>query len=165
MSHVYYQEIDDLIKANKMYRFESELKKLEESKDNNKERIDMLNKIIEQEKSIKSQKQIKEDNFNHHIQILKNSQYQKKWQYLNDGQKLNRLDEFITRNNITDEKIISKLKKRVNSTSFKTKHISYNQLKGIIDDIPILSNDSDKSVDDEKIADRKKKRVRRIVKE
>ena len=140
MSHVYHQQIDNLIKSNKLFRFDAELKDLDNN-ENNRDRIDLLNQIITHEQSIKNPQQLQEETFKHHIQILKESQYQKRWQFLNEEQRLNRLDDYITRTYITNEKIISELKKRIKDTSLKSKHVLYNQLKGIIDDITILEID------------------------
>lgn len=129
MTHVYYNHVDGIIKANKLHRFESELNDCEDD-----ERRIVLNQIINTIKSHKDQKQIKDEKIQAHFETLENSQYQKKWQYLSLDLKLNRLEEFMTRTNVTEENKI-KLRKSITDNVLKTKDIQYNLNKGCIDEI------------------------------
>lgn len=143
MTHVYSQQIDDIIKSNKVFRFVAEL---EETTD--KSRCKQIKKLLHQEQSIKNPQKLKEEKMNHHLKILRFSQYQKRWQYLNLEQKLNRVDEFIERNAITDEELTKRLIQYVNDGFIKTKNITYDIAKGHITDIDVLTKEENE-VEDE----------------
>lgn len=138
MTHVNYNQIDKTVKSNKVYRFTSELSSYENNDNNSPqdlERIENLNTIIEVLNSQKDKKQISDEKMQAHFEILKNSQYQKKWQFLTLTQRLNRLQEFIERTEITDTEHIEKLKRGVNQNILRTKDIKYNLVKGCIEEI------------------------------
>jgi hypothetical protein len=142
MTHAFHHQFDSLIKANKLYRLETELLDLKSNNNEKKiERIELLQDLIDQINARKDTQQIKEELIKNHIQLLKDSQYQKKWQFLNNIQKDDRIGEYIQRLNITDAIICSRLKKYVGSGVLKTKNITYNVPKGIIDCIDILTVD------------------------
>lgn len=135
MTHVNYNMIDRTVKANKLYRFTSELDELDKNEDNDKERIKTLQTIIDTLNAQKNNKQISDEKMQAHFEILKNSQYQKKWQFLTLTQKLNRLQDFIDRNDITDEIYIAKLKYGVNENMLRGKEIKYDIVKCCIESI------------------------------
>ena len=158
MTHNYHHQIDRIIKANKIYRFEAELDDINNNPDNNPDnqknsdsntelnpRIALLNKLIIQYNSFKDDKQINEDKLKAHLKVLKDSQYQKKWQILTHEQRLNRFDEFIERKEITDIKIINSLKEAIKLNQLKTKDVLYDKLKCHIEKIAVLTiNDNTK---------------------
>lgn len=134
MAHIYHQQIDNSIKENKLYRLNEELM---ETTDNH--RIKLLNEIIHSLSSFKNTHQINEEKLQEHRRILKEEQYKKKWQFLNKDQRLNRLDEFITRNNITDE-IKKQLLELFEKGTIMSKHIKYDHTKSIITEITQLKD-------------------------
>lgn len=138
MTHNYHHQIDRIVKANKIYRFESELEECEDT-----ERIKTLTQLVNQYNAHKDEKQIKEDKLKAHLQLLKDSQYQKKWQFLNQKQKLNRIDEFIERRGVTDEKIIKLIREAVTTGALKTKDVDYDVIKSQIQDLTVLAIDDE----------------------
>jgi hypothetical protein len=130
MSYINYNQIDKTVKANKLYRFRSELDECEDQ-----ERIGNLNIIINTLNSQKDKKQISDEKMQAHFEILKNSQYQKKWQFLSLAQRLNRLQEYIERTEIDDDEYIERLKQGVNENVLRTKDIKFNIIKGCIEEI------------------------------
>ena len=72
MSHSSYQQINEIIKANKLYRFEIELHDLEENEPTS-DRIPILKTIINKELSHKNTYQINEEKMQEHLKILKDS--------------------------------------------------------------------------------------------
>jgi len=144
MTHAFHHQIDSLIKTNKLHRLESELLDLKSNNNKEKlERIEILQNIIDKINARKDTQQIKEELIKNHIRLLKDSQYQKKWQFLNVTQKNDRIDELSQRLNITDPIIASRLKKYIASGLLKTRNITYNVPKGIIDSINVLKIDDD----------------------
>lgn len=144
MTHAFHNQFDILIKTNKLYRLETELLDLKRNNNEEKiERIELLQKLIDQINARKDSQQIKEELIKNHLQVLKNSQYQKKWHTLNNLQKDDRIDEFVQRLNITDAIIATRLKKYVALGLLKTKNVTYNMPKGIIESINILTVDDD----------------------
>ncbi len=136
MTHNYHQQIENIIKSNKLYWLESEL---ENTTDN--ERIVLLNKLLKHEQSLKTNYQINDEILQEHLKLLKKAQYQKKWQFMDNDVRLNRLDDYILRHDIKDKKIVSELKKYINDGTLKTKHIKYDNINGLINDISILKMD------------------------
>ena len=169
MTHIYHSQIDRIIKANKIYRFNAEL----EEEELDSARIENLTSLIQKYEAHKDQKQIKEDTMKAHLDVLKNSQYQKGWQYLKVEQRMNRLEEYINRKEIKDNTIIKLLNDAVTNNTLKTKHVSYDKIKCLINDISILSIDDNKKYyidikdickkdDDVKEIDKKVKIVKKI---
>lgn len=132
MAHVYHQQIDNTIKENKLYRFNEELV---ETIDN--QRIKMLNEIIQLLSSFKNTQQINEEKLHEHLRILKEEQYKKKWQFLNKDQRINRLEDFIAKNNFNDS-ISKKLIELFENGTIVSKHIKYDHAKSIITDVSLL---------------------------
>lgn len=141
MTHNYYPEIDQIIKSNKIYRFEAEL---EDSNNIEIARSNTLKNLIEHEKSIKNPQQIQEEKMQEHLKVLMESQYKTKWNLLNITQKLTKLDEFITHIKLTDENIITTLRQYTKDGIFKMTNIKYNVIKGKIEDIDLLKINDDK---------------------
>lgn len=134
MTSNYHYEIERMVKANKLHRFESEIK---ESTDETRTAI--LNNLLKQYQDHRDNKQIKEDSLQSHLRMLKMSQYQKKWQFLNPEQRLDRFDEFVKRENIIDENLIGQIRESIENGSLQTKHVTYNVLKCHIEKILIPS--------------------------
>ena len=133
MTHNYHHQIDRVVRSNIMFRFEAEL---EESTDDT--RLETLIKLVQKYNSHKDTKQIKEDELKAHLKLLKDSQYQKKWQYMSQEQRQNRLDEFFVRKEIKDEKIISLLREAVKTGTLITKYVNYDKIKYQIEGLTIL---------------------------
>ena len=124
MTYNYHHSIDRLIKGNKIYRFKAEL-----SDTTDENRIDILKKLINLYESHKDEKQIKDDIIKAHLKVLNDSQYQKKWQFLNNEQKMNRINEYIERTEIKDDDKISFLKTGITENKLKSKDIKYDNIK------------------------------------
>jgi hypothetical protein len=136
MTHVFYHQIDRIVKINKLYRFETELAELLAiGAKNSIERVDQLKKIVIILHNQKDKKQLSDEKMQAHFELINNSQYQKRWQFLNMNQRLNRLQEFIKRTDITDVDYIVGLTKGVTDGNLKTKDIKYNVVRGVIEDI------------------------------
>lgn len=140
MTYNYHHQIDRLIKANKIYRFKNELTELSEDLSDEliNDRKKTLSRLIKLYEDYKDEKQIKEDIMKAHLKVLNDSQYQKKWQFLNIEQKLNRYNEYMERFEIKDDNIINSLKAMIQNNSVKSKDIKYDNIKGCIDNITIL---------------------------
>ena len=124
MTYNYHHGIDRLIKENKLYRFKSEL-----SDTTDETRINALTKLINLYEAHKDEKQIKDDILKAHLKVLNDSQYQKKWQFFNSEQKMNRINEYIERTEIKDNNIITFLKNGINDNKLKSKDIKYDNIK------------------------------------
>jgi len=137
MTHINYSHIDRTVKANKLYRFTNELNEQinENEPEQDGDRIADLTVIINELNLQKDKKQISDEKMQAHFEILKNSQYQKRWQSLSTAQRLNRLEEFIERNQIEDDVYINKLKRGVNESILRTKDVKYSMIKGCIEEI------------------------------
>lgn len=134
MSHVYIQRIDELIKSNKVYRFNQELL---DTKDEN--RIKHIKHILNQQEEYVNPVKLSENKIKDHIDVLRNSQYNKRWQDLKDSQKINRIDKYIKDNNINlEQKDIDRLKDYINKKTLKTSNIDYNRYNGTILNITII---------------------------
>lgn len=145
MTNEFYYEIDSIIKTNKLHRFNAELVDLtlhatDTKNKKEKERKETLQKLIDDTNAHKNKNQIKKDIMKNHIEVLKSSQYQKKWQFLNETQKENRIDELAQRL-ILNPEIVTRLKKYITTGTIKTKNIEYDVPKGIITAIKSLSID------------------------
>jgi hypothetical protein len=119
--------VSKIIKANKKYCIENEL-----SECIDEERVlqlKMLMKIIDEHKD---EKEIVSAQRNAHFEMLKNSQYNKKWHTLNKIQQLNRFEEYAKRNNITDIIYIDKVKQAINEKQIKAAYIVYDTTNGKI---------------------------------
>lgn len=138
MTHVFHHQIDTIIKSNKMYRFEAELNDTE-----NEERKELLKRLVDESNAQKNKKQISEETIKKHIQMLKDSQYQKKWQFLNAIQKESRINEYLTSIGLIDENIKQRLLRYLKMGVLKTKHIEYDVMKGSIENITILKSAGD----------------------
>lgn len=145
MTHLYYNKINNIIKKNKLHRFWSEIMECTDT-----ERLTQLKKIYEQINNQRDQNEINEDKKNAHFEILKNSQYQKKWYLLNVTQKLNRFEDYISRNKITDVAYIDKMKTYINDNTIKQSDITYSTEIGQIQTfIPsLLLNDNKKELNE-----------------
>jgi hypothetical protein len=136
----YYYQIDRVVKANKLYRFESEVN---ETKDEARKQI--LNKLIKELQDHKDSKQIKDDKMKAHLNLLKISQYQKKWQFLNVDQRLNRLDEFFERKGFIDETLKQQLRNSIKNGEIPTKCIKYDKIKYQIESIENFPTENGKN--------------------
>lgn len=136
MTHVYIQRIDELIKSNKLYRFNHELLDVQD-----KTRIKNIKYILQQQEEYINPVKLSENKIKDHINILRNSQYNKRWQDLKDSQKINRLDKYIKDNNINlEQKYIDILKESINKKTLKSNNIKYDRYGGFITDITIIKN-------------------------
>jgi len=142
MTHIYHQQIDNIIKENKLYRFNQELADTDSTDESRKQ---LINEIILSLTSFKNTQQINEEKLQEHIKILKEEQYKKKWQFLNTDQRINRLNEYYARNCIKDNVIIKKLSELLMSGGLTSKQIKYDHLRSIITEITLLQSD-DKGV-------------------
>jgi len=132
MSKNYYNLFDNIVKANKLYRLNEELK------DNiSAERKQFLTELIKEEGDVKYKYVEEEDKVKKHIDILKSNQYKKLWRLLSDEQKEVKMNEFIKANNITNNEIIDSLK------NVENKLVVYDKIKSIITDVKILEKNSE----------------------
>ena len=135
MDHIYTQKIDEVIKSNKVYRFNKELL---DTKD--VYRIKQINHILQEIQEYVSHTEIQEIKMKKHINVLRESCYNKRWQDLKEEQKLNRLDKYITDNNIIlEQKDIIRLKEYLTEKKLLPKHIKYDRYKGLIKDITVIT--------------------------
>jgi hypothetical protein len=137
MAHIYHQQIDNIIKENKLYRFNQELADTDYTDESRKQ---LINEIILSLTSFKNTQQINEEKLQEHIKILKEEQYKKKWQFLNTDQRTNRLNEYYARNSIKDTVIIKKLSELLMSGGLTSKQIKYDHLRSIITEITLLQS-------------------------
>ena len=135
MAHVYTQRIDELIKSNKVYRFNNEL--LDTTDDY---RIKQIKHILQEEQEYVSHTEIQENKMKKHINVLRESRYNKRWQDLKDPLKINRIDKYIKDNKITlAQKDIDRLKDYLTKKLLLTKYVKYDRYKGIIKDITVIT--------------------------
>jgi ribosomal protein L22 len=147
MAHIYHNRIDEIVKENKLYRFQTELDNIATDTlqpISIQSRIKQLDLLIQREKLIKNHHQIEGEKLQNHIKTLSDSRYKTKWHLLNEYQKLDRVDEFAKRKNVNDM-LVADLKKCIQSTTLKTKDVKYDNVRGVIDDIVILKMDDDKN--------------------
>lgn len=136
-----YAQIDDLLKANKIYRFETEL-----TNTVNKDRCKMISDILNKIRLIKNPETIKTEQMNDYVKILVESQYKKKWHVLNLDQKLDRINTYLIELGIdTDVKLKNKIIKCVKNAEIKTKDIKYDFNAGKIMQITLLQKNDDGS--------------------
>jgi hypothetical protein len=127
-----YEEIDSIIKENKLFRYRSELEDVSKVNSSiNRKRIKILKRIIKKEESIKTDREEREDKLKKHFDIINEQQYIKKWQYLNKEQKLDRFNKFIKKVEIEDD-IIDELIEKISNNSLKSKNITYDKNKCMI---------------------------------
>ena len=119
--------VNNIIKANKLFHIEQELLDCVDT-----ERKTQLQYVLEQINNIKDKKELVTEKCNAHFELLKNSQYFKKWHTLNTTQQMNRFDEFIERSKITDNQYIEKIKQIINVKQLKTANLVYDSTTGKI---------------------------------
>ena len=120
MTSNYFNQIDRIVKTNKLYRFKAEIEDTDDE-----ERKIILNNLVIMYNAHKDEKQIKDDTMKAYFKVLKFSQYQKKWQLLTLEQKMNRMEEYIKRNVFDDNKTIKFLNNALTTGVLKTKDIKY----------------------------------------
>lgn len=161
MAHNHHIVIDHLVRSNLLYRSIAE-----EIETGDPERKKMLQKIIDQTSSYKNQKQIKTEKLQAHFDVLKMSQYQKKWQFLSIQQRLNRLESYVTKNHIDDSEKL-RLMEMIESGELKTKNVVYDMIKCTIESIDLQTiknkdetkKDTDENAKDENVDIKIKKPV------
>jgi len=133
--------IDQVIKNNMMYRFENELEELikltdPERQELHEERKKNLEQIISTLFNKKNSHNIKQEKMQTHVAILREKPFQKKWHYLNDSQKIDRLNIYFVANNFSDD-----LKKKYFEYYLKngiaSKEVSYDHLLARITELNI----------------------------
>ena len=135
MAHVYTQKIDELIKSNKVYRFNNEL--LDTTDDY---RIKQIKHILQEEQEYVSHTEIQENKMKKHINVLRESRYNKRWQDLKEPLKINRIDKYIKDNKISlEQKDIDRLKDYLTKKLLLTKYVKYDRYKGFIKDITVIT--------------------------
>lgn len=154
MTHIYTNKIDELVKSNKIYRFNHELKDTTDVKRN-----ENIKCILNKHETHVTPVKLNEIKMKEHISILKNLQYKKRWQDLKIPQKIDRIDKYIKDNNITiDQKDIDRLKEYVDTKLLKSDNIEYDTQNGCILNINIIKKlDNTYTLDD--ISKKKPKRV------
>lgn len=160
MTHVYTHKIDALIKSNKVYRFNREL--LDEKDDY---RSRQIKHILQEEQDYVPHVIVQKNRMTRHINVLRSSQYNKRWQDLKDRQKINRIDKYIKENKIgLEQKDIDRLKDYLSKKILLTKHVKYDRYKGLITDIIVINNTDDIYVLEDLTTNKKKARKKRVVK-
>jgi hypothetical protein len=130
MSDTQHHIICDIIKDNKLFRFVSELEYSKSMKVVEKQRVKDLEEVIENVKNNKNYYDIQSEKEKEYFKILKDLQFKKKWQFLTDEQKDNRINEYLERKGIVSKKKIKDIKKSVS-----TDDIVYDNINGFIADI------------------------------
>ena len=160
MAHNYMNKIDDMIKSNKLYRFNNELT---DTKDDI--RIKQIKNIIQQYEENINLIKTNDTKIKEHIDVLRNSQYNKRWQDLKEEQKINRIEKYINDNNINlEQKDIDRLKEYSINKILKSNNVIYNRYNGFITDITIIKKVNDIYELDEKSEEKKKQRKKQVVK-
>lgn len=126
----YFDKIDSIVKSNKLFHYENELNNTDD-----KSRKMILTNIIDELKSHKEFKQIAKDKITEHLNILKNSQFQKKWQFLTVEQRLIKFNEYVKTKSISDIYFIEKTKEDIKNKKLATKNVKYDNVNAQIDDI------------------------------
>jgi len=130
MTDTQHHIICDIIKENKMFRFVSELEHLKSIKHQDKQRIKDLEAVVENVKNNKNYYDIQSEKEKEYFKVLKDLQFKKKWQFLTDEQKDNRINEYLERKGIVSKKKIKDIKKTVLASD-----IDYDNVSGTINDI------------------------------
>ena len=122
--------IDDLIKENKLFRFQQEL-----SQTTDETRKTMLIQIIE---PLTAKKSTKKTEMNDHFQTLKELQFKKKWHALTQENKLDRIKQYCQTALLappTEENLVQFQKNK----GLSSKQVTYDNING-----KILAIDIDK---------------------
>ena len=152
--------IDQVIKSNLIYRFQNELNAVEQSDEIDIERHQILKKIIDTLGQQKNKHDVKQEKLNTHVAILKEKPFQKKWHFLSDLQKLDRLNLYLESIQMDDNK-----KKRYidyyKKNGIASKEVRYNNLTAKIEELIIKEeklydqNDQEKEIKIKKVANKK----------
>lgn len=126
----YSDRIDNIIKNNKLYHFENEI-----NDTNDESRKKIMTKIINDLTNISSEFKSAKDKMADHLILLKNSCYQRKWQFLTVEQRLFKFDEYVKKNNIIDNEYIDKVKSDIEAKKLLTKNVKYDNVNAKIDEI------------------------------
>jgi hypothetical protein len=129
------EQIDNMIKSNRLYRFESEMKDINSNDDGENIRVRYLRKIIDNIKDEISEKEINDKKMEKYFANLKHDVYKKRWQYLDDELKIDRIEKYCEENNMKDE--IEDLIERVNNKKLKSKDVEYDYNNGILTGLKI----------------------------
>lgn len=135
-------EIDDIVRCNKQFRFATELQNTED--ENRKNDIRKIIKIIDGQTIDSSESRKKLDLF---YQTIDQKSLQNKWTRLSKDQKENRLDDYL-KNLIKEPQIFQNIKEKLfellNQNKLKhEKDIFYDPDIGKIISLPILELDSE----------------------
>ena len=131
MAESYEKQISNIIMENKLYHYTTELQHTE----NEKQKNDILNIIAQ----LNNQNKTGEENAREEIEKIckatDNKQRKKKWTYLNEDYKEEKIKEYVSKNNLDDklDEIIDLLRNK----KLKGKKIVYNVETGIIEKINI----------------------------
>jgi len=139
--------IDMVIKNNMIYRFENELEQLTKENEPEKqelyaERRNDLQQIISTLVNKKNSHNIKQEKMQTHVAILREKPFQKKWHYLNDSQKIDRLNIYFVANNLSDD-LKNKYLEYYKKNGIASKEVSYDHLLARITELNIKNQSTD----------------------
>jgi hypothetical protein len=159
MSHVYTHTIDDVVKGNKVHRFNGEL--LDEKDDY---RSRQLKHILHDLQDYVPHAIVQENKMKNHINVLRSSRYNKRWQDLQEPQKINRIEKYIKENKIgLSIEDINRLKEYLIKNILLTKHIKYDRYIGVIKDITVINNINDTYILEDLTSIKKRVQKKKIV--
>jgi cobalamin biosynthesis Mg chelatase CobN len=140
--------IDDSIRNNRIYRLQSELNALEEGELNSgiEARIQQIRTILADIEKDRQEKNLDGEKLKDHKRQMKEAVYKARWHTLNADQRLNRLNEYLTRALVVDQNIISRLREMVRANELKSKDVEYRIDMGKIISIKILTAEDGKFV-------------------
>lgn len=138
--------LDRAITSNRTHRLKSELDSLKQDDRCDNSRINHIQKILEEISKESTESTNKNSNFVEHKQKMKDAMYKKRWHYLTLEQKLNRLDEYLSRILMDDLEIKNKLISMIKLNTLKSQDIEYKMEIGKIFVIKSLSVEDGKFV-------------------
>lgn len=140
--------IDDSIRKNRIYRLQSELFALKEGEQNSRveAQIYQINSILANIEKDRKEKNDDVNKLKDHKKEMKDAVYKVRWNSLTVDHRLNRLNEYLERTLVTDQKIIDRLIEMVKESELKSKDIEYKIDIGKIISIKILEAENGKFV-------------------
>jgi hypothetical protein len=129
-----YQQIDQMIKSNHIYRLEQELACTVD--DATRERLAMQ---LAREHGTKTQKEKNDNAMRKHLEVLKDSQYKKRWVMLDMSQRVNRITEYMDRIGLDAgmrEQVLA-----CDWVGLDAKQVKYDHIKGTVIELAVLKKD------------------------
>jgi hypothetical protein len=140
MTIVAMEIIDNSIRTNRTHRLRSELEALEAGELNPgiQSRIQQIERILADIEKDQLLKNTDMDRLQDHKRKMKEAVYKARWHTLTVDQQVNRLNEYLERALVLDQKILTRLREMVRTSELKSKDIEYRIDMGKIISIKIL---------------------------